>query len=397
MNSFKELFILDPQIIFLNHGSFGATPLPVFECYQSWQSELEKQPVAFLGRRAIALMEEARTKLVNYLGAQPDEIVYFPNPTTAINMVARNLSRKADHLASIHGIRTVLQPGDEILTTNHEYGAMERAWRYICRQTGARYVRQPIPLPLEAPEDFIEHFWQGVNQRTRVIFLSHITSPTALIFPVEAICERARQAGILSIVDGAHAPGQIEVNLQQVGADIYTGACHKWLCAPKGSAFLYVRRELQAWLDPLVISWGYESEQPSGSQFIDYHEWQGTRDLAAFLTVPSAIDFQAQHNWQRVRRECHSLAVQARHRINQYLQQEALCSEQDFAQMFSIQLPEDCDLDKLKDRLYQEYAIEVPLLVWQDMKLLRVSIQAYNTTQEVEILLKALQELIEKP
>jgi isopenicillin-N epimerase len=397
LNSFKELFLLDPQIIFLNHGSFGATPLPVFECYQSWQRQLEKQPVAFLGRQVTSLMEEARTKLADYLGVQPDEIIYFSNPTTAINMVARNLLRKPDHLASLQGIRTVLQPDDEILTTNHEYGAMDRTWRYICHQTGARYVCQPMPLPLEAPENFVERFWQGVNQHTRVIFLSHITSPTALIFPVKAICERARKAGILSIVDGAHAPGQIDVNLQQVGADIYAGACHKWLCAPKGAAFLYVRRELQGWLDPLVVSWGYESELPSDSQFVDYHEWQGTRDLAAFLTVPDAIDFQKQHNWQHLRQECHAVAVQARKNINAYFQQADLCPEQDFAQMFSVQLPEDCDLDKLKDRLYQEYAIEVPVMAWQDLKLLRVSIQVYNTAQEVELLQRALQEIIEKP
>jgi isopenicillin-N epimerase len=268
----KDLFLLNPRITFLNHGSFGACPRPVFEAYQAWQFILEHQPVEFLGRRANELLASARQVLADYLNVSAEDLIYFPNPTTAINMVARNLA---------------IGPGDEILTTNHEYGAMDRTWDYICRQRGARYIHRPIQVPIRDQDALIEDFWAGVTNKTRAIFISHITSPTALIFPVEAICRKARQAGILSIVDGAHAPGQIPLDLQALGADIYTGACHKWLLAPKGAAFLYARREIQHWMDPLVISWGYESEHPSSSQFIDYHEWQGTRDLAAFLSVPS--------------------------------------------------------------------------------------------------------------
>ena len=264
----KDAFLLDPKITFLNHGSFGACPRPVFEAYQAWQYILERQPVAFLGRRAGEFLAEARRSLANYLNVAADDLVYFPNPTTAINMVARSLA---------------LEPGDEILTTDHEYGAMDRTWNYVCQRRGAHYIHQPIPLPVLDQDQFVEQFWSGVTGKTRVIFISHITSPTGLIFPVEAICARARQAGILCIVDGAHAPGQIPLDLKAIGADIYTGACHKWLLAPKGAAFLYATRESQQWLDPLVVSWGYESEYPSESQYIDYHEWQGTRDLSAYL------------------------------------------------------------------------------------------------------------------
>ncbi|GAG01893.1 unnamed protein product, partial [marine sediment metagenome] len=263
-------FLLDPKVIYLNHGSFGACPRPVFEEYQRWQRELERQPMVFLARRALDLMAEARGALADFLSCQKDEVVYFPNPTTAINMVARSLK---------------LKPGDEILTTDHEYGAMDSTWRFIGNQTGAHYLRQPIPLPVTSAETFIETFWAGVTDHTRVIFVSHITSPTALRFPVEAICRRARQACILCIVDGAHAPGHIPLDLTDLGADLYTGACHKWLCAPKGSAFLYARREVQDLLQPLVVSWGWESEKPSDSRFIDHHQWQGTRDLSAFLSV----------------------------------------------------------------------------------------------------------------
>ena len=381
MSALKALFLLDPDIVFLNHGSFGACPLPVFETYQALQHELERQPVAFLGRQAAARLAHAREKLATYLGVAADEVVYFPNPTTAMNMVARSLR---------------LQPNDEILTTDHEYGAMDRTWHFICQQTGARYVRQPIPLPVTEADAWLETFWSGVNERTKLIFLSHITSPTALTFPVEAICHRARAAGLLCIVDGAHAPGHISLNLPAIGADLYTGACHKWLCAPKGAAFLYARHETQHWLEPLVVSWGYESDRPSASSFIDYHEWQGTRDLAAFLTVPAAIEFQAQHDWDAVRQQCHQLACDTRQRLNALTGLEPICpdSPQWFTQMFAARLPAHTDLEALKQRLYDEFRVEVPVVSWNHQKFIRVSFQGYNTQGDADILVEALKRLL---
>jgi len=381
MSALKALFLLDPDIVFLNHGSFGACPLPVFETYQALQHELERQPVAFLGRQAAARLAHAREKLAAYLGVAADEVVYFPNPTTAMNMVARSLR---------------LQPNDEILTTDHEYGAMDRTWHFICQQTGARYVRQPIPLPVTEADAWLETFWSGVNERTKLIFLSHITSPTALTFPVEAICHRARAAGLLCIVDGAHAPGHIPLNLPAIGADLYTGACHKWLCAPKGAAFLYARHETQHWLEPLVVSWGYESDRPSASSFIDYHEWQGTRDLAAFLTVPAAIEFQAQHDWDAVRQQCHRLACDTRQRLNALTGFESICpdSPQWFTQMFAARLPARTDLEALKQRLYDEFRVEVPVVSWNHQKFIRVSFQGYNTQGDADILVEGLKRLL---
>lgn len=381
-DSISTRFLLNPEVTFLNHGSFGACPRPVFEIYQDWQRQLEYQPVEFLGRRAVPLMADARARLAAHLNCAPDELVYFPNPTTAINMVARNLH---------------LQPGDEILTTDHEYGAMDRTWRYVCQQAGAHYVQQPMPLPMTTHADFVTAFWAGVTPRTRVIFLSHITSPTALIFPVAEICRLARQAGLLCIVDGAHAPGQIPVDLTAIGADIYTGACHKWLMAPKGAAFLYVRPEAQHWLNPLVVSWGYAAEPGfgTGNPFLDYHEWQGTRDLAAFLTVPAAIDFQRQQNWDAVRERCYQFACEARRQINALTGLPPICPEGEgwFRQMFTARLP-DVDLDVLKVRLYEEYHIEVPLLRWQGGAFVRVSLQGYNTLADVETLLKGLNAVL---
>ncbi len=421
-----SLFLLEPDIHFLNHGSFGACPRPVFEAYQRWQAELERQPVAFLGRCVTALLAESRAALAAYLGVRADDLVYFPNPTTALNMVARNLARP--------DCPVKLRPGDEILTTDHEYGALDRTWRYVCAQTGARYVQTSIPLPVTTRVDFVERFWAGVTGRTRVIFLSHITSPTALIFPAAEICRRARAAGILTVVDGAHAPGQISLNLSQVGADIYAGACHKWLCAPKGAAFLYARPEAQAWLEPLVISWGWEAERPGPSRFVDWHEWQGTRDVAAYLAVPEAIRFQAEHDWDAVRARCHALAVETRARIEEVTGLAAICPADDsptpqplpcegggathplasqggggrlplssqergqggevwFAQFFAARLPE-CDLDALKTRLYDEYRVEVPVFRWHSQPLIRVSFQAYNDRADADALLDGLARLL---
>ena len=379
-NPLKSEFLLDPKVIYLNHGSFGACPRPVFEEYQRWQRELERQPMEFLARRALDMMAEARGALADLLSCEEDEVVYFPNPTTAINMAARSLK---------------LEPGDEILTTDHEYGAMDRTWRFICRQTGARYLRQPIPLPVTSSEAFTETFWAGVTERTRVIFISHITSPTALRFPVEAICRRARQAGILCIVDGAHAPGHIPLDLTDLGADLYTGACHKWLCAPKGSAFLYARREVQERLQPLVISWGWESEKPGDSRFIDHHQWQGTRDLSAFLSVPAAIRFQLEHDWNSVRHRCHQLASRMRKQINDLTGLEPICPDSSdwFIQMCVARLPE-VDVEILQKRLYDEFGIEVVTRRWNDQPLIRVSFQAYNDQGDADALVHALGQLL---
>jgi isopenicillin-N epimerase len=377
---FKDLFLLDPKVVFLNHGSFGACPKPVFETYQRLQTELERQPVEFLGRRIDELMAEARASLAGYLGCDEDELVYFPNPTTALNMLARNLD---------------LHPGDEILSTDHEYGAMDRTWRFICQKRGARYLRQPMPLPITSSDEFEEMFWKGVTQRTRAIFISHITSPTALRFPVEGICRRAREAGLLSIVDGAHAPGHIPLNLQELGADFYAGACHKWLCAPKGSAFLYARRERQPMLEPLVVSWGWKADQPSASPYVDHHEWQGTRDPAAFLSVPAAIAFQLEHDWSAVRKRLHQLVKETRQRINDLTGREPICPDSAIAglQMFAAHLPDVNPVD-LQRRLYDEHRIEVVVDAWNQQPLIRVSFQAYNVANDADLLLEALGKLL---
>ncbi len=375
-----DLFLLRPDVVFLNHGSFGACPEPVFKVYQSWQLALERQPVEFLGRRFADLMREARESLAAYVGVDADELVYVPNATTGLNIVARSLP---------------LQGGDEVLATDHEYGALDRTWRFLCAKCGARYIRQPVPLPVESGEQVVEAVWSGVTPRTRVLFISHITSPTAIILPVAELVGRAREAGLITIVDGAHTPGQIPLDLKALGADFYSGNCHKWMCAPKGAAFLYARRDMQRWVEPLVVSWGWESEKPGPSRFIDEQEWQGTRDIAAYLSVPAAIQFMAEHDWLHVQRECHELVRYARERIGELTGLPPITpdSPEWFAQMAALPIPQ-CDLDALKRRLYDEFRIEIPTVEWNGRHFIRISIQGYNTRADVDALVEALKILL---
>jgi isopenicillin-N epimerase len=380
MFNLRRYFQLDPSVTFLNHGSFGATPRSVFRAYQDWQRELERQPVEFLGRRFTDLLFAARTGLGNYLGTAADNLVYTTNVTVSLNIVARSLD---------------LGPGDEVLSTDHEYGALDRTWHFLAQERGFAYINQPIPVPLTTTGAFLEAFWKGVTPQTRVIFLSHITSPTALLFPVEAVIHRARQAGILTIVDGAHTPGQIPLRLDDLGADFYGGNLHKWLCAPKGAGFLYARPEVQHLLKPLVISWGYEAEIPGPSRFVDHHEWWGTRDIAAFLTVPDAIQFQEEHNWGKVRHACNELVCEAHERICALKGLTPLVSGAGNGglQFAAVPLPDHVDVVNLKSRLYDEYRIEVPLIQWNKRKLIRISVQGYNTRRDVDRLFFALKEL----
>lgn len=382
MTQLKEQFLLDPNVIFLNHGSFGAAPKPVFEAYQNWQLRLERQPVLFLGRELDDLLFESRTALGKFLNADAKDLVYIPNATHGVNIIAHSLN---------------LKPGDEILTTDHEYGACDYTWEFVCDKTGAKYIRRSIPLPVHSEDEIVEQFWQGIAPQTKAIYLSHITSATALRMPVEKICRRARQAGLMTIIDAAHAPGQIPFDLQQLGADVVFGNCHKWMLAPKGSAFLFVRNEIQGLVEPFIVSWGSHPtpETTTGSRFIDILQWTGTKDPTAALTVPTAIQFMNDHDWETVRCDCHVLLRQAIERICAltHLSPPYPLDSNFYHQMGIAPLPAS-NLAVLKSRLYDEYKIEAPLTQWQDKQFIRISIQAYNTQKDVDALLNALEVLL---
>jgi isopenicillin-N epimerase len=376
----RAQFLLRSDVTYLNFGSFGACPRPIFERYQQFQLELEQEPVQFIVDTGLRYLAESRKALGNYLHADADDLVYVVNPSHAVNLIAKSLR---------------LSAGDEILTTNLEYGACDRAWQYYCEKAGARYVRQPIELPLQSKEHFVSQFLQGISANTKLIFLSHITSATALRFPVELIIKEAKSRGILTFIDGAHAPGQIELNLTELGADIYTGACHKWMMTPKGSSFLYVRRSLQDQFDPLVISWGYRSDNPSHSQFLDYHQTQGTRDFSAFLCTPAALAFMEKYNWPLVAAECRSLVHMNAPRFCSLLETAPLAPlHEDFIlQLMSFKLS-TTEAERVKATLFNDYHIEVPVMRQGNEVYLRYSINAFNTQEDLDRLYDAMRVIV---
>ena len=352
----KELFLLDPAVVYLNHGSFGACPRPVFERYQQLQRELEREPVEFMGRdrRLGERFEAARLRLAEYLGADAGTLAFAPNASTALDTVARSLTLRA---------------GDEILVGEDEYGGVMRLWAFVAERSGATIRRVPF--------DEIDP-----HERTRVVFCSHVEWTSGRVNDVAEACRRARSAGALSIVDGAHAPGQLDLALDVIGADVYGGNCHKWMCAPKGSGVLYVRAEVQHLIEPMVVSWDWDE----ASSWPEQNRWQGTRDPSAYLSVPAAIDFQAEHDWPAVRLRSHALLEHAAER----LALEPLTD--DFVQMLGFSIA-PANPDGLTRRLFHEHGIEVPVFKTSGGWVMRVSIQAYNDEEDIEALARALASL----
>ena len=364
----RREFLLDPEVAFLNHGSFGACPLAVFERYQAWQRALEHEPVDFLARRLPDLLDSARTALADYVGCAPPDLAFVQNATTGVNLAARSLDLRA---------------GDEVLTTDLEYGACDLAWEQVCRRADARYVRAPIPLPLSDPGELVDALFARAGERTRVLFISHVTSTTALVLPVEEIVARARALGLVTIVDGAHAPAHVPLDLAALGADFYSGNAHKWLCAPKGAGFLHAQPGRQDRVDGAIVSWGYTE----GRTFSQRIEIQGTRDPAAWLTVPDAIRFQAERDWDGVRARCRDLTREARRDLCDLLGTEPLAPDGMLAQMATVRLPHPAP--DLPERLFTGHRVEIPV-DHHEGDLLRLSVAAYTTREEIDRLLAAL-------
>jgi len=380
MKNFQDQFLLNPAITFLNFGSFGATPKPIFENYQHWQKVLEAEPVQFIAFDGFNYLAESRAALAKYIGcADQDDLVYVTNPSFAINLIAKNFPLKA---------------GDEILTTDIEYGACDRTWNFYCEKAGATYRRQKINLPITTKEKFIDDFFAGVTPNTKAIFISQITSSTGLIFPVKEVCEIAKSKGLITIVDGAHVPGHIPFNLSEMKADFYTGACHKWMMAPKGCSFLYAHKSVQHLCDPLIVSWGYKALKPSHSAFLDYHQMIGTRDFSAFLTVPTCIKFMAENDWISVRTACHEMVLANAQRFYDLLESKPISplTNEWIGQMISIPIKTNAP-EVLQRRLYTDYKIEIPIMRQENDVYMRYSINAFNTIENLDTLYHALSEL----
>jgi isopenicillin-N epimerase len=379
-NSLTSQFLLNPEITFLNFGSFGSCPKPVFEDYQKWQRELEYEPVQFMAVNGPAYLKRSREALGAYVGCDADDLVYVTNPSYAVNIIAKSLE---------------LKEGDEVLTTGLEYGACDKTWEYYCKKKGARYVRQEITLPIVSKEQFVADFFKGLSSKTKLVFISHITSSTGLILPVKEICKTAREKGLMTFIDGAHTAGQLPLNLAELGADIYTGACHKWMMTAKGCSFLYVKKALQPLFDPLIVSWGYNSAAPSSSRFIDYHQGQGTRDFSAFLTVPKAIEFMKEHNWWQVAANCRRLVQENAGRFCKLLGSSPLAPVTDefIAQLFSIPITTD-QPEALQRLLFEKYKVEIPVMRHGDRVFLRYSVNAFNSQKDLDTLYNAVSDII---
>ncbi len=371
----KNLFLLDPNITYLNHGSYGSCPSSVFNDYQKLQKRLEQQPVQFMTKYLWKYLKESRDTLGTFLNCDGDDLLLFANPTTAINNVIENLN---------------LNKGDEVLMTQHEYGALVRAWSRSSKRNNFSIVQQPVKVPVSSKKNFIKQFLAGITMNTKVVFISQITSQTGLIFPIKEICEYATKKGIVTIVDGAHVPGHIDLNISNLECDFYTGTCHKWLCAPKGSSFLYVRKSFQANIKPQVVSWGEEGDDPGPSQFQMDFQWQGTKDMSSFLSIPSAIHFIESNNWKENHKISKELILEVSEDLKNLFGTNPLFKSEDWVgQMVSHPLPSNTP-ENLKEMLWEKFLIEVPVFEWKKQKYIRVSAHFYNDRNDMNTLINAL-------
>jgi isopenicillin-N epimerase len=374
-----EAWDLDPGVRFLNHGSFGACPRAVLEAQSRLQAELEREPVQFMARRLPSYLDEARESLASFVGAAASDLVFVPNATTGVNAVLRSLT---------------FEPGDELLVTNHGYNACSNAARFVCERAGAETKVAEIPFPLQSEQQVLDAILAAVTPKTRLALIDHITSPTGLVLPIARIVRELRERGVETLVDGAHGPGMLELNLDEIGAAYYTGNCHKWLCTPKGSGLLHVRRDLQDSVRPTVISHGANSPRADRSRFQVEFDWVGTTDPSALLVIPTAIEYLGgliDGGWP---------AIWDRHKRQALAARELLCSALDvpepsppdmIAALASVPLPPGdpdapagvWDLDPMQQVLFEAHAIEVPIMAWPapPARVLRVSAQLYNTLQ----------------
>lgn len=375
-------FVLRDDVIFLNHGSFGACPRVILDHQRTWVERLEQQPVLYF-RELMLHMRFARQTLASYLGAHAENLVYVTNSTFGVNIAA-------------HAFGEILQPGDEILATDHEYGACDRAWHRYAVSRGVRYVRVGIPMPAPSQEDLVEVIWKGVTTKTRLLFISHITSPTGLRMPVEELCRRCRQAGIITVIDGSHVPGHLPLNLSELDADFYTGNCHKWMCTPKGSAFMWTSDRYRDTLAPLVVSWGAEIPTVGDGAFVDENEFLGTRDHSPFLAVPFALDWMHSHNWEAVQQRCRTLTSEG---IDMLCAIDGIRSIREegadpLLQLGTVLLPQTVDVVHMKTWLYDERHIEVVVHRWLNQPMLRFSVHVHTSPADIESLVSAMREYL---
>jgi isopenicillin-N epimerase len=382
---------LDPGVVFLNHGSFGATPRAILEEQSELRARIEHEPVRFFIRELEAMLDGVRGALASFLGANADDLALVPNATSGVNTVLRSLDFRA---------------GDELLTTTHAYNACANALAYAAHRAGAKVVVVNVPFPLEGPDTVVQTVLAAVTERTRLVLLDHVTSPTGCVLPLERLVPLLQERGVDVLVDGAHAPGMLPLRLDALGAAYYTGNCHKWLCAPKGAAFLHVRRDRQEHLHPLAISHGRNAPRTDRSRFRLEFDWSGTDDPTAWLCVPAALRVVGSlvpGGWPDVMARNHALALVGRRLLCAALDIAPPCPEAMLGSLAAIRLPDHqgpqrsfLATDPLQDVLWEEKSIEVPIFEWPraPSRWLRISAQLYNSEAQYAYLAKCLAGLL---
>lgn len=387
-----SLFPLDPKTIFLNHGSFGSCPITVLDHQQELRLQLERQPVRFYQRELEPLLDKARSALGSFIGANGDDLVYVVNATAGVNTVLRSLSFK---------------PGDELLVSNHEYNACRNAIHYAADRCGATVITIEVPFPLESDDEVLDSIMAKVTDKTRLLLIDHVTSQTGLVLPVKEIVDTLNERGIDTLIDGAHAPGMIPLDLDKLGAAYYTGNCHKWLCAPKTAGFLHVRKDKQSEVRPLTISHGANSPRSDRSRFQIEFGWMGTRDPSAALSVPFVIEYLENlvpGGWSEIMERNQKLAIAARTLILEVLGIPAPSPDSMIGSLASIPLPDSQlempyqslkYLDYWQEPLVEKHNIEVPIITWPNhpKRLVRISAQLYNSLPQYELLANELKKL----
>lgn len=389
---FRTHWSLDPEVRYLNHGSFGACPTAVLQRQSELRARLEAEPVRFLHREVEPLLDAARAALASFLDADADDVAFVTNATTGVNTVLRSLR---------------FAPGDELLTTDQEYNASRNALEYAASQWGAKVVVAKLPWPVPSAQALVDAVLAHVTPRTRLLLVDHVSSQTAVVMPLARLISALRERGVETLVDGAHAPGMLPLSMRSLGAGYYTGNCHKWLCAPKGAAFLHVRRDLQPAIKPLVISHGHNSTRTDRSQFRLDFDWLGTHDPSAVLCVPAALQFMGgllPGGWPAVMESNRQKALAARKLLCERLRVEPACPEELVGSMAVVALPDGFPappppplfVDPLHLRLFEEHRIEVPIVPWPKAprRHVRVSAQLYNTHAEYQALADALDALL---
>ncbi len=389
MKSYKELWALDPEITFLNHGSFGACPTAILERQNEMRRELEANPMDFLHRTLEPRLDAARQRLADFIGCKFENLAFVPNATSGVNAVLQSIS---------------LNQTDEVIATNHEYNACRNALNFVARQRGFKVVEVQIPYPVHRIEEAVNPILEAITPRTRLLLLDHITSATGFIMPVEPIIQEFNNRGIDTLIDGAHAPGMVKLQLEKLGATYYTGNCHKWICSPKGSALLYVRPDKIESIRPPIISHGYNTLRSDRSKFLIQFGWTGTLCPTPWLCIPETLDYLGQEipgNWPAIMERNHRLALQGRDIICRALNVSPPCPDEFHGSMVTIPIPPDPKgrppvLPRfealLQNELWVQHKIEVPIFFWPDLKNrhLRISAQLYNSVEDYQVLAEAL-------